>query len=80
MFQKLDLFPSSGEGRGLVPSEGPNRVDVSLFSPEDGKRSNFRNLMFSSYLEFFTMDKVHKPSDSENKSRVPCFQPDFNVI
>jgi hypothetical protein len=59
--------------------EKPKRVDVSLSSPEDGKRSSFRNFMFSSYLEFFTMDKVHKPSGFENKSRGKCFQPNYNV-
>jgi hypothetical protein len=28
-------------------SKGPNRVSVSLFSPEDGKRSSFRNVVVS---------------------------------
>jgi hypothetical protein len=46
-------------------SKGPNRVGVSLPSPEDGDRSSFRNVVFSRYLEFRTMDEAHKPSDSE---------------
>jgi hypothetical protein len=28
----------------------------------------FVNVVFSSYLEFWTMDKVHKPSDSKQSS------------
>jgi hypothetical protein len=47
----------------LALSKGPNRVSVSLASLEDGKRSSFRNVVFSTYLEFRTMDKVHKLSD-----------------
>jgi hypothetical protein len=39
--------------------KGPNRVGVSLTSPEDGNRSSFRNV-FSSYSEFLTIDKVQK--------------------
>jgi hypothetical protein len=42
---------------------GPRRLSVSLTSPEDGNRSSFRNVVFYSYLEFFAMDKVQKPSD-----------------
>jgi hypothetical protein len=38
-------------------SKGPNKVGVSLPSPEDGKISNFRNFVFSSYLEYLKMDK-----------------------
>jgi hypothetical protein len=33
---------------------GPNRVDASLPSPEDGNSSNIRNIVFSSYLKFQT--------------------------
>jgi hypothetical protein len=44
---------------------GPNRVGVSLPSPEDGNRSSFLNVMFSGYLEFRTMHKVQKPGNSE---------------
>jgi hypothetical protein len=49
----------------LALSKGHNRVGVSLPSPEDGNRSSFRNVVFSSYLEFWTMHKAQKPSDSE---------------
>jgi hypothetical protein len=37
---------------------------TSLFSPEDGKRSNLRNFV-SYYLEIRMMGKVQKLSDSE---------------
>jgi hypothetical protein len=33
-----------------------------MSSREDGNQSNFRNIVFSSYLEFLTVDKVHTPS------------------
>jgi hypothetical protein len=80
MIRKLDLFASSGEGRETptllgtsfhlqwlrsVLSKGPNGVGVFLPSNEDGYRPIFQNVLFSSCLEFRTMDKVHKPSDSE---------------
>jgi hypothetical protein len=51
-------------------SNGSNRVIVSLSlslslpSPDDASRSSFRNVAFSSHLEYRTMIKVHKPSDS----------------
>jgi hypothetical protein len=64
------MFLSSGEGKWtptlLGPLEGAN---LSHWSPEDGIKSNFRNIVFSSCLEFPAMDKVHKPSDSE------CYTP-----
>jgi hypothetical protein len=46
---------------------GPNR-GVSLPSPEDENKSSFRNVVFFSYLEFRTMDKVHNASDSESRN------------
>jgi hypothetical protein len=49
----------------LALSKGPNKVGVPLSSPEGGKSSSFRNVVFSGYLQFRTMDKVLKPSDSE---------------
>jgi hypothetical protein len=49
----------------------PNRVGVSLRSPEYGNRSSFRNVLFSSYLEFRTVGKVQKPSDSKG-ARLYC--------
>jgi hypothetical protein len=48
----------------LALSKGPNRVGVSFPSPEDGNRSRFRNFLFSSCLQFRTMNKFHKPSYS----------------
>jgi hypothetical protein len=33
-------------------------------SPEDGNRFDFRNVVLSSYLEFWTVDKVQKPFES----------------
>jgi hypothetical protein len=49
----------------LAFSKRPNRVKVSFPSPEDGNRPSFRNVLFSSYLEFRTIDIVHKRSHSE---------------
>jgi hypothetical protein len=50
----------------LALSKGPIRVGVSPPpSPEDGNRSSFRNVLFSNYLEFWMMDEVQKPIDSE---------------
>jgi hypothetical protein len=51
--------------RDLTSVTGPNTVGVSLRSPEEGNRSSFRNVVFSSCLEFRTTDNVHKPSNSE---------------
>jgi hypothetical protein len=58
----------------LAFSKGPNRVGVSHPLPEDGKRSSFQNVVFSSYLEFWEMDKVLKPSDSE------CYTPSSESV
>jgi hypothetical protein len=52
----------------LAFSKGPNKVGVSLHSPEDGNRSSFRNIVFTSYLELQRMDRVGKPIDSENSN------------
>jgi hypothetical protein len=52
MFQKLDLFQSSGEGRE-TPTEAT------------GNSSSFWNVVFRSYLFFRKMDPVEKSSDSE---------------
>jgi hypothetical protein len=45
-------------------AKGPNWVDVSLPSREEGNWSSFQDVVFSSYLEFRTMDKVNIPSES----------------
>jgi hypothetical protein len=67
MFQKLDLFPSLGEGIKRPPLLSPHeRVNINGVSPtpEDRKRSSFQDIAFYSYLQFHTMDKVLKPSNS----------------
>jgi hypothetical protein len=77
MFRQLNLFPSSHEETPtllghlertnlsqrlrLVPSKGPNGAGVSVLSHEEVNRYSFRNVVFSSYLEFRIMDKVHIP-------------------
>jgi hypothetical protein len=48
----------------LALSKGPNW-------PEDGKRSSFRNVVFFNFLEYWTMGKVQKRSNSE--SQQICF-------
>jgi hypothetical protein len=48
----------------LALSMGPNRTGFTLTSTEVGNRSSFRNVVFSSYLEFRTMENIHKASDS----------------
>jgi hypothetical protein len=80
MFQKLDLLPFSGEGRHLLcwfpkkelTSDGPV-IEVSSFygtqqsmSPSTcgRKQIHFPKLVFSSSLEYRTMGKVRKPSNS----------------
>jgi hypothetical protein len=50
---------------GLTLSKSTNRVGASLPLPEDGNRISLRNVVFSRYLEFRTMDKVQKLGDSE---------------
>jgi hypothetical protein len=57
------------KGANLDLSKGPKIVDASFPLPEEGNRSSFRNVVFSAHLDFWTMDKVHKPSDSE------CYAP-----
>jgi hypothetical protein len=47
---KICATTLSNKPRAL--SKEPNRVGVSLPSPEDGNRSRFRNVVFSNYLEF----------------------------
>jgi hypothetical protein len=47
----------------LALLKGPKGIGVSLPSHEELNRSNFRNVVFPSDLEYRTMDKVHKTSD-----------------
>jgi hypothetical protein len=56
--------PKKEQWLRLAFSTGPDTVGVSLPSPEGGNRPIFRNGVLYSYLEFRTMDKVQKPSDS----------------
>jgi hypothetical protein len=49
----------------IALSNCPNRLGISLPSPEAGNRSSLRNVVFSSYLEFRTINEVEKPNDSE---------------
>jgi hypothetical protein len=46
---------------------------VHLPSPEDGNRSSFRNVVFSSFLEHRTMDKVQKSSNPEIYNIICCY-------
>jgi hypothetical protein len=57
-------------------SKGP-KVGISLPSPEDGNRPGFRNVMFSSYFEFWMTGKVQKPSDFEHFT---CFYHSFKLF
>jgi hypothetical protein len=60
------LGPSLDKWSRSALSKGPSRLVVSLPSPKDGNRSSFRNVVFSSYLEFQAMNRVlcftYKPS------------------
>jgi hypothetical protein len=50
----------------LVLSKGPKSVGVFLPSSEEGNKSSFRNILFRSFLEFRTTEKVQNLSNSEN--------------
>jgi hypothetical protein len=53
----------------------PNRLDVSFFLPGNGNKCTYRNIAFSSFfLQFFTMSKVHKASESELASTYIAFK------
>jgi hypothetical protein len=49
----------------LSLSNGPNSVDISLPSHEDGNRSRFRNVVLSTHFESRKANKTCKPSNSE---------------
>jgi hypothetical protein len=51
-------------------SKGATSVGVSLCSREDGDKSNFQNVLFSSYMDFRAMGKVKSLSDSEGHALV----------
>jgi hypothetical protein len=66
MFLKLELFPSSGERMetptlvGLLERANfRHRQVISVTLPEYRSRFSFRNVVFSSCLEFRTMKNVH---------------------
>jgi hypothetical protein len=60
-----DVAVSAYQWLSLALSDGPNRVGVSLPSPEDRNRSSFRNIVICSHLEFLAMDQ--KASDSDRR-------------
>jgi hypothetical protein len=66
LFIILMHFISKFLGVRFVLAKGPNKVDVSLLSPEGRSRSDFRNIVFPIYLEFRTMGKVQKSNISED--------------
>jgi hypothetical protein len=49
----------------LALSKGPNKVGVSLPRLKTEAVKRFQNVVFSSYLEFWLMDKVQILGDSE---------------
>jgi hypothetical protein len=65
---KNQFVPTLGAICGVVSIfKGPNRVRVSLPSPEDGNGSSFRSV--PSLLEYQMMVKVQKPGNSESHTR-----------
>jgi hypothetical protein len=64
IFENWICFRLQMKGLRLVLSTGPNRVDVCSPSPKTETYS-FRNIVFPSYLEFRTMNRVQKRRDSE---------------
>jgi hypothetical protein len=67
-FHKMDLFPSSGEGK--TPTL------LGLLERANLKISSFQNIVFSIFLEYRTVDKVQKPGISELKT---CFETMFSM-
>jgi hypothetical protein len=57
----------------LALSKGPNIVAVSTPSSQDRNWSRFWSIAFPNYLEYRTMHKVHKLSDSE------CYTPSLEA-
>jgi hypothetical protein len=63
-FRKLDLFLFSGEGETPTLSGPLGRANFNHWSnvpppqPEDGKRSSFRKVVLSSFLDNRTMEEV----------------------
>jgi hypothetical protein len=69
MFRKLDVFPFSVEGRETpILFSLPERAEPTEYeSPSPHVKTETdpvsETAVFSSYLEFRTVDKVHKPSN-----------------
>jgi hypothetical protein len=59
---------------GILNKETRCRNWICFPSLEDGKKSNFRNVVFSTYLEFRTMNETHKPSDFYCTDYVPLIE------
>jgi hypothetical protein len=55
----------------VSPFQGTQQSRCPLPLPEDLNRPSFRNAVFSGYIEFRTMDRDHKPSDSV----ILCYRP-----
>jgi hypothetical protein len=73
------LFPSSGERKETPTLLGTSDIANLDHGAEEGNRSSFRNVEFSSYLELRTIEKVHKTSDSE--CYIPSSEPFiFNYV
>jgi hypothetical protein len=58
----------------LALSKGPNWLGVPPPRPVDGNRSSFRYVVFSNFLEYWTMDKVQKRRNSE------CYTPSSELF
>jgi hypothetical protein len=56
----------------LILSMGPKRVSLSSHLKKETDQF-FRNVVFSSYLEFRPMDNVQKPSDSWRNIILPGY-------
>jgi hypothetical protein len=67
------LRKSLGPVTEVTICKGPNRIGVSLPSPEDRNRYCSRNIVLPSYLEFRTVERVQESSDSEY--RIPSPEP-----
>jgi hypothetical protein len=63
----------------LALSEGTN-IGVFIPSPEDGSRSVFRKVVFYSYFEFGTVDKVQKPNYSDRSDLFQKPQPQILTL
>jgi hypothetical protein len=58
------IFALRWRNSSLALSKGPNRVGVFLPSPHGGSRPSLWNVVFSIYLEYWTMNKDHRPSNT----------------